>query len=899
MAVVDDDASDGLTTMAEHISAGAAVLEAARSCAEPRDEGTPPPPRRSQTLPGGEHWQLPLEVAPLRTRQRTAPPASLQQLLEATHSTPTEGPLVRWGSRRPPPPLKIATPTQPPSRPRMELENIVAMLDRAAAAAAGHPAVLAELDPARQALRRLCAGTPSEERAVLLDSQTQPPPHMLATPALAHDDVGFAGSQARVQALQQRSASAGRRRPSVSSWGLAGARPPVHSDGTDCGSNAAGGQRHVHRPRSRADSVLSSETIPSPVGGAAEGPLLRQLSEGSFLSGVVVAANPVIETRQYMRATDLGTGNKTINQYEVLWELGRGAYSKVKLCRHQETKALRALKIMKKSLLRNLGRMAGRRTAGGGGLGTALAKVQREVAVMKKLRHRNLVSLHEVIDDPDGDKIILVLEYVQGGPVGVINTELGTVRVLSDAWLRRVLYGTARGLRYLHHSGVIHRDIKPENILVDERAGAVRIGDLGACYVCPAEGDMINAIEGTPAFFAPESLPRPGGPPPQFSGRMADVWALGVTVFALAVGRLPFHAVTRHALQKAILEAPLSPPGTVDPALAEIICGLLKRDPGQRTTLRELRRHPYVMAAVEHRKRTDAEGTDGGESVSMTMQSLGPPETPVAAAAAPPAVVVDWSSVCTPGDRPCSPAGFTEQLGSDASQSDSTEAEAEEWNRPALTPNDLDEAIRVLEPSPTTALPESAAAGRSFASSVHTGRRWSSPHLSADAQALEDSTNFPHCATQPASWEPRVSTLPDAASEGHRSMRGRAELRSSGSSASPGSRRKLIRRVGFPKRAQTMRALHTADSPGSPVTLCATTSSLSECDFSAGRRLTVPIAGACGQPTSQDAAWGSSRSSSGYSTTDESDRQRKVHRPAAASVRRHPRRKSPAGQQQE
>ncbi|KAJ5818382.1 hypothetical protein N7474_003973 [Penicillium riverlandense] len=116
---------------------------------------------------------------------------------------------------------------------------------------------------------------------------------------------------------------------------------------------------------------------------------------------------PPKETHTVEVDRDLVTGNKVINQYEILEELGRGEHGKVKLCRHVATKQKVAIKIVQRySKRRRLGK-----------LGNPEDKVKKEVAILKKARHPNVVSLLEVIDDPNQQKVYIVLEYVENGEI--------------------------------------------------------------------------------------------------------------------------------------------------------------------------------------------------------------------------------------------------------------------------------------------------------------------------------------------------------------------------------------------------------------------------------------------------------------------------------------------------
>eukprot|EP00659_Diplonema_papillatum_P022706 gene22706-34773_t len=101
-------------------------------------------------------------------------------------------------------------------------------------------------------------------------------------------------------------------------------------------------------------------------------------------------------------------GNKTVNQYSVIGDLGKGAYSKVKLVIDNDNDEVRAMKIMKKSILKKKRSSAG---------SSAMDNVLRELALLKKIQHRNIVQLYEVIDDAEDDKLFMVLEYLEKGPL--------------------------------------------------------------------------------------------------------------------------------------------------------------------------------------------------------------------------------------------------------------------------------------------------------------------------------------------------------------------------------------------------------------------------------------------------------------------------------------------------
>eukprot|EP01062_Namystynia_karyoxenos_P019868 TRINITY_DN174_c0_g2_i1.p1 TRINITY_DN174_c0_g2~~TRINITY_DN174_c0_g2_i1.p1 ORF type:complete len:1171 (+),score=262.17 TRINITY_DN174_c0_g2_i1:72-3515(+) len=345
---------------------------------------------------------------------------------------------------------------------------------------------------------------------------------------------------------------------------------------------------------------------------------------GSVAAGAIREGSHVRETNRIVKSVS-AAGVKIINGYEVMSELGRGSFSKVKLCSDQRTGELRALKIVKQSMCKSIGRIGGRASAMVGGI----AKVRQEISIMKKVRHRNLIALHEVFDDPDADKIILVLDYAAQGPVGHIDQVTGQLLVpadpLRDEKMRPVLRDVINGLRYLHHRRVLHRDVKPENILLDA-GGMAKLSDFGACMVLrqapsadPNQG-QVEMTDGTPAYFSPEAMTGRA-----FCGFAADVWALGVTSYALSQGVLPFHSTDRRELRELITCSdpfdPPNPPVAIAPLL-DLIARMLRKDPTQRITLRDAMHHPFlsVISPIP----TSSSGHEGVE-VGWSHSVLGSP----------------------------------------------------------------------------------------------------------------------------------------------------------------------------------------------------------------------------------------------------------------------------------
>lgn len=122
------------------------------------------------------------------------------------------------------------------------------------------------------------------------------------------------------------------------------------------------------------------------------------------------------------------------------------------------------------------------------GLGTALDDVMREIAIMKRLNHPNVVKLYEVINDPNEDRLFLVMEYMENGAVQKDSRNLES---LPEAIVRKYLRDVLAGLEYLHTQRVIHRDLKPENLLVAQD-GTVKISDFGVSHSYSGDDDTLQ-----------------------------------------------------------------------------------------------------------------------------------------------------------------------------------------------------------------------------------------------------------------------------------------------------------------------------------------------------------------------------------------------------------------------
>ncbi|KAF2404638.1 Pkinase-domain-containing protein [Trichodelitschia bisporula] len=313
---------------------------------------------------------------------------------------------------------------------------------------------------------------------------------------------------------------------------------------------------------------------------------------------------------EYSNSQDDGTAEHHINQYCIKDEIGRGSFGSVHLATDQygnkyavkEFSKSRLRKRQQSNLLRRPNRVRNNLSAGAGfnsplhrhasdkgSKSNSLDLIREEIAVMKKLNHPNLVSLYEVLDDPEEDSLYMVMELCQKGVVMKVGLDESADPYDEEQcrlWFRDLILG----IEYLHAQGIIHRDIKPDNCLITAD-DVLKIVDFGVSEMFEKNSEMTTSKSaGSPAFMPPELCVARHG---QVSGRAADIWSMGVTLFCLRYGRIPFEKGGMLELYEAIQSEECQLGGCSD-EFRDLMVRLLEKDPAKRIMMDELREHPWV-----------------------------------------------------------------------------------------------------------------------------------------------------------------------------------------------------------------------------------------------------------------------------------------------------------------
>ncbi|TRY90941.1 hypothetical protein DNTS_022178 [Danionella cerebrum] len=215
--------------------------------------------------------------------------------------------------------------------------------------------------------------------------------------------------------------------------------------------------------------------------------------------------------------------------------------------------------------------------------------IQNEVAILRRVKHPNIVLLIEEMDTYS--ELYLVMELVKGGDLfdAITSANRYTERDASG-----MLFNLANAIKYLHSLNIVHRDIKPENLLVYEHqdgSQSLKLGDFGLATV--VDGPLYTVC-GTPTYVAPEIIAETG------YGLKVDIWAAGVITYILLCGFPPFRgsAEDQEALFDQILlgqlEFPLPYWDNVSDAAKELIVSMLQVEVDQRYSALEVLEHPWV-----------------------------------------------------------------------------------------------------------------------------------------------------------------------------------------------------------------------------------------------------------------------------------------------------------------
>uniref|UniRef100_A0A672RP67 MAP/microtubule affinity-regulating kinase 3 n=1 Tax=Sinocyclocheilus grahami TaxID=75366 RepID=A0A672RP67_SINGR len=260
-----------------------------------------------------------------------------------------------------------------------------------------------------------------------------------------------------------------------------------------------------------------------------------------------------------------------IGNYRLLKTIGKGNFAKVKLARHVLTSKEVAVKIIDKTQLNS----------------SSLQKLFREVRIMKFLNHPNIVKLFEVIET---DKTLyLVMEYASGGEVFDYLVAHGRMK---EKEARAKFRQIVSAVQYCHQKCIVHRDLKAENLLLDADMN-IKIADFGFSNEFTV-GNKLDTFCGSPPYAAPELFQGK-----KYDGPEVDVWSLGVILYTLVSGSLPFDGQNLKELRERVLRGKYRIPFYMSTDCENLLKKFLILNPTKRGSLEQIMKDRWMNVGHE------------------------------------------------------------------------------------------------------------------------------------------------------------------------------------------------------------------------------------------------------------------------------------------------------------
>ncbi|PFH34944.1 calcium dependent protein kinase CDPK7 [Besnoitia besnoiti] len=316
--------------------------------------------------------------------------------------------------------------------------------------------------------------------------------------------------------------------------------------------------------------------------------------KGETVSKRLLFANSAKEQKEWVDALRVATKQQALEQlYQVGEQLGHGKFSIVYKGIHRETNELYAIKVIDKGKIN----------------GHERELLRSEMAILRLLNHPNVIYMKELLDTKE--TLYIVMELVRGGELFDL---IQQNHRLPELHVNRIISQLLSTVYYLHKCGIVHRDLKPENILLTDRTpnATIKLTDFGLSTLC-APNEVLHQPCGTLAYVAPEVLTMEG------YNHQVDVWSIGVIMYLLLRGRLPFPISKTIGHPSFFENTPVSFDGPVwreiSSSAKDLVLRMLQPDPRRRITVAEALQHIWV-------KNPTAVVNDGSKSIEVYISHL-------------------------------------------------------------------------------------------------------------------------------------------------------------------------------------------------------------------------------------------------------------------------------------
>ena len=272
---------------------------------------------------------------------------------------------------------------------------------------------------------------------------------------------------------------------------------------------------------------------------------------------------------------DKKNNEKIICDFIIKEKLGEGTFGKVRLGINRQTEETVAIKILdKKKIIKERDKK----------------RIEKELNILKSLRHPNIVHLYADIET--NANIYIIMEYIKG--IELIHYISSNSKLSEEEacfYFRQII----SAIEYLHKLKIAHRDIKPENMIIENETKIIKLVDFGLSNYYNTKTEMLSSACGSPSYAAPEMLYGK-----KYSASPIDIWSCGIVLYAMICGYLPFDEPDYNILYKKIKEGKFKIPLHVSPNAKDLIKNLLVNNPKKRYTIEQIKKHTWFKLCLNN-----------------------------------------------------------------------------------------------------------------------------------------------------------------------------------------------------------------------------------------------------------------------------------------------------------
>jgi len=270
------------------------------------------------------------------------------------------------------------------------------------------------------------------------------------------------------------------------------------------------------------------------------------------------------------------TPPSSVCEFVLGQKLGEGAFGTVRLGTNKQTGEKVAIKILEKIKMVNF---------------DDKKRLEREINILKKIHHPNIVKLFCVIETER--QIFIVMEYIKGNE---LFQYIVLKRKLEEEEACYFFLQIINCIDYLHKLKITHRDLKAENIIIEQNKKEIKLIDFGLSNTYE-NGQLLSTACGSPIYAAPEMLEGK-----LYKGSTVDIWSAGVILYYMLCGNFPFEDVSNDNLYRKIIKGKFDIPKSISKDAKDLINKILVVNPNKRINIKDIKKHPWVLNYLEKNK---------------------------------------------------------------------------------------------------------------------------------------------------------------------------------------------------------------------------------------------------------------------------------------------------------